>query len=202
MTPIEKLESHPLEWQRHLKFGGYYEGKLDGINGPLTEDAAARWFEAHDKLVDKFGSVDKRSESYLLTLQPLAAMPVRQMLVILRTMADWKVICGHRTYAEQDKLYKKRPRVTRARGGQSYHNFGLAADVCLFVGGKDVWEPDDGPDSIYKPVAAVAKKLGLVWGGNFASIYDPGHVQLTEIPVSRLHAAYTTGSYNLHHMLT
>jgi peptidoglycan L-alanyl-D-glutamate endopeptidase CwlK len=36
-----------------------------------------------------------------------------------------------RTFEEQDKLFLKRPKVTNAKGGQSYHNYGLAVDVVL-----------------------------------------------------------------------
>lgn len=36
-----------------------------------------------------------------------------------------------RTFAEQDNLYKKRPKVTNAKAGQSYHNYGLAFDIVL-----------------------------------------------------------------------
>lgn len=43
-----------------------------------------------------------------------------------------------RTFAEQDALYaqgrtKPGPIVTKARGGQSYHNFGLACDIVLLI---------------------------------------------------------------------
>lgn len=48
------------------------------------------------------------------------------MMTALRALGDWRLICGLRTYDEQDKLYAKRPRVTNARGGQSMHNFGVA----------------------------------------------------------------------------
>jgi len=36
-----------------------------------------------------------------------------------------------RTFAEQDKLFKQRPKVTNAKAGQSYHNYGLAFDIVL-----------------------------------------------------------------------
>ena len=36
-----------------------------------------------------------------------------------------------RTHEEQDELFKKRPKVTNAKGGQSIHNFGLALDIVL-----------------------------------------------------------------------
>ena len=43
-----------------------------------------------------------------------------------------------RTFAEQDALYaqgrtKSGAKVTNARGGQSYHNFGMAIDIVLLV---------------------------------------------------------------------
>lgn len=192
-----QLKQDTLAWQRQLKFAGLYKGKLDGISGKLTREAAAQWDESHKGLRDKFGQVDARSEDNILTLQPLAAMKVRRLIVALRKQGDWKVICGLRTYAEQDALYAKRPRVTKARGGQSMHNFGLAADLCLFRDGEDIWSPDSGTNSIYKPVATAAHEIGLVWGGDWTSIYDPGHVQLGEMSVATLDRAYTSGNYTL-----
>lgn len=130
-----ELKMNTLSWQRALKFAGFYRGALDGMTGPLTREAATQWETSHSQLQARYGQVDSRSESYLWTLQPLAAMRVRQVIVAMRQQADWKIICGVRTYDEQDALYNKRPRVTRARGGQSMHNFGLAADfACLRTG--------------------------------------------------------------------
>ena len=42
-----------------------------------------------------------------------------------------RVVQGLRTIEEQNALYNQRPRVTKAKGGQSYHNYGLAIDFCL-----------------------------------------------------------------------
>jgi len=52
-----------------------------------------------------------------------------------------------RTFAEQDALYaqgrtKKGPIVTKARGGESYHNYGLAVDIVLLI--------DNDGDGIYE----------------------------------------------------
>lgn len=128
-------------------------------------------------------------------------MRVRQVIVAMRQQADWKIICGVRTYDEQDALYNKRPRVTRARGGQSMHNFGLAADFCLFEDGQDIWSPSEGPKSIYAPLAEATRQAGLVWGGDFRAIYDPGHIQLGEIATTALHRAYTQGTSTLAELL-
>ncbi len=37
----------------------------------------------------------------------------------------------YRSPAEQDALYKQKPKVTNAKGWQSIHNFGLAMDVVI-----------------------------------------------------------------------
>ena len=39
--------------------------------------------------------------------------------------AKVRISQGLRTFAEQDDLYKKRPKVTNAKGGQSVHNYGF-----------------------------------------------------------------------------
>lgn len=117
--------------------------------------------------------VDTRSEGNIATLhakvQPLARQLVRDAaehgIVI-------KVTSGTRTYAEQDKLFAQGG-VTKARGGQSNHNFGLAFDVTEFDGANPVW---DGPN--YRTVGKLGKALGLSWGGDWTSIMDEPHFEL------------------------
>lgn len=71
-----------------------------------------------------------------------------------------------RTWDEQDALFaqgRTRPgkRVTDARGGQSWHNFGRALDVAFMVGGRVTW---DGP---WQTVGVIGEAIGLEWGGRF-----------------------------------
>jgi len=93
------------------------------------------------------------------------------------------VICGTRTYQEQENLYaigrtKLGKKVTNARGGYSNHNFGIAFDFVIFDGvdeeggtGKALW---DSPDMA--KAGKVAEELGLEWGGNW-KFYDAPHIQ-------------------------
>lgn len=89
---------------------------------------------------------------------------------------------GFRSYAEQNALYAKGRTasgniVTNAKGGQSYHNFGLAVDYFLVS--------DDGNDALWtvnadwKRVAAIAKGKGFEWGGDWTSFRDYPHLQMT-----------------------
>ena len=130
------LQSDTLSWQRSLKFAGFYRGRLDGLTGPLTRKAAALWRESHQQLQTRYGRLDKRTEDNLLTLQPLAALKVRQMMTALRGLADWKLICGIRTYEEQDRLYGKRPRVPEPKEGRACTTSELrVTSACLSTAG-------------------------------------------------------------------
>ena len=94
-----------------------------------------------------------------------------------------------RTIAEQDALYaqgrtKPGKKVTNAKGGSSYHNYGLAIDICLIIDGKEAsWDisKDFDKDGISDWMEAVAifKSRGWEWGGEFKSFKDAPHFQKT-----------------------
>ena len=80
-----------------------------------------------------------------------------------------------RTWEEHDGLYAmgsvgKKHIVTNARGGQSYHNFGLACDiVALDSMSRANW---DSTHPSWKRAAEVGKSLGLEWGGDLTTFKD------------------------------
>jgi peptidoglycan L-alanyl-D-glutamate endopeptidase CwlK len=104
-----------------------------------------------------------------------------------------KAICrfSHtlRTDKEQDELYaqgrnKPGKKVTNAKGGQSFHNFGLAFDIVLIIDGKEAsWNTlkDFDGDKIadWMEVVAIAKEHGWEWGGDWTKFKDAPHFQKT-----------------------
>lgn len=96
---------------------------------------------------------------------------------------------GYRSKEEQDELYaqgrtKSGKIVTNAKGGESYHNYGLAFDFCIIVNDdKYVWNIDEDFDGDKKAdwmeVVEEAKKLGLEWGGDWKGFKDYPHFQYT-----------------------
>lgn len=89
-----------------------------------------------------------------------------------------RVSQGLRTIAEQDALYvqgRTKPGniVTNAKGGSSYHNYGLAIDLVELKDGKVNWDFD------YKKLKPYADKYGIVWGGTFKSIVDKPHFEIS-----------------------
>ena len=84
--------------------------------------------------------VDDRSEKVIATLLP-EVQPYARALVTKAAQhgITIKVISGLRTYEEQNDLYaqgRTKPGriVTKARGGFSNHNFGIAFDIGVFEG--------------------------------------------------------------------
>lgn len=103
--------------------------------------------------------------------------------------AQVRISQGLRTIQEQDGLYaqgrtKPGKIVTNAKGGSSYHNYGLAVDIVLIIDGKEAsWDTekdfDNDGKSDWMEVVTVFKKYGWDWGGNFKSIVDKPHFEKT-----------------------
>ena len=108
-----------------------------------------------------------------------------------------------RTFAEQDILFKKVPKVTNSRGGFSYHNYGLAIDIVLIVDGKSAsWEIkkdfDGDGKADWMEVVAIFKSFGWEWGGDW-KFYDAPHFQKTlGYSVRQLLALHQSGKVDEH----
>jgi peptidoglycan L-alanyl-D-glutamate endopeptidase CwlK len=121
---------------------------------------------------------DERSEKLLKTLTPRAEEQARLFLQKLHNAnIAARIISGTRTYAQQDALFaqgrtKPGKIVTRARGGFSNHNFGIAWDIGIF-NGKDYLE--ESP--LYAKAGKIGRDMGLEWGGDWKTIQDGPHFQ-------------------------
>ncbi len=182
------LKQDVLFYQRFLKANGFYTDILDGKWGPKTDAADAAFVQKSQDIKTRFGAVDSKSESNIITLIPAAQISARKFLNILTTAGkDIRILSGTRTYAEQDALYKQGrygstlPKVTNARGGQRNHNFGLAWDIGVFENGTYL-----GTDSKYKVISPMVlpQLPELEWGGNWISFKDFPHYQLKAVSES------------------
>jgi D-alanyl-D-alanine carboxypeptidase/LysM domain len=123
------------------------------------------------------------SAQRLGTLHPrLAQLGVRLLDQCAAAGLALMVTQGLRTMAEQNALYAQGRTapgkiVTNARGGQSYHNFGLAFDVLVLDAmGKAQWS-DAHPG--WRQAGLTAEALGLEWGGHWTGLKDLPHFQYT-----------------------
>ncbi|KYD18745.1 M15 family metallopeptidase [Saccharococcus caldoxylosilyticus] len=127
----------------------------------------------------------KRAEKKLSGLHPVVAEKAQKLIKEAYLEEIYIIITqGLRTIEEQNRLYaqgrtKPGKIVTNARGGYSYHNFGLAFDFCVCDVVKGSLVPNWKVDRRWLRVGQIGKSLGLEWGGDWKSFKDYPHFQYT-----------------------
>lgn len=86
-----------------------------------------------------------------------------------------RITQGYRSIEQQNELYaqgrtKAGQIVTKAKGGDSLHNYGLAFDVV---------DKDKGYNVDWNKIGQIGKDAGLEWGGDWKSFQDRPHFQYT-----------------------
>lgn len=89
------------------------------------------------------------------------------------------VTSTYRDHESQNALYaqgRTKPGriVTKAQGGQSFHNWRVAFDVVPVVGGKAVWDDE----VLWQKLGDIGIACGLEWGGKW-KFRDYPHFQYT-----------------------
>lgn len=190
-------------WQRFL-IGLGYRIEADGDFGDATLQATKAFqaskgltadgkagedtFAAAEALKPNVGSqkplsddpfiVSADNERALAKVHPALAHRAKKIINAARVDGyELRVVQGLRTFAEQDALFRKRPKVTNARGGQSMHNYGLAVDFAFVINGKVSWD-----DKYYPKIGKWAMNAGLEWGGAWRKFKDMPHCQLPNLP--------------------
>lgn len=122
-------------------------------------------------------------------LHPIVAAKEKELLSIAGRKGIRVVITeGYRSSAEQNVLYRQGRSspgkiVTYAKGGQSYHNYGLAIDFALKKPNGDIiwdmkYDGNDNGKADWLEVVDIAKKLGFTWGGDWSDFQDYPHLQM------------------------
>ena len=93
---------------------------------------------------------------------------------------DLLVTSTYRDSESQDALYAQGRTtpgniVTRAKAGQSWHNWRCALDVVPLVNGKAIWDDQ----AMWKQVGEIGKSCGLEWAGDWVTFKEFPHFQYT-----------------------
>lgn len=138
-----------------------------------------------------FEQVYAKSKSRVEKLHPVVARASKILIrLAYKQGINIVVVQGLRTIEEQNALYaqgrtKPGSKVTNAKGGYSNHNFGMAIDFALLNSSLNdvLWDTNADYNKDGKPdwmqVVAIAKQLGFEWGGDWKSIVDKPHLEMT-----------------------
>lgn len=115
-------------------------------------------------------------------LHPVVADMCRAFIAACdREGIDVVITSTYRSHEDQNKLYAQGRTapgkiVTRAKAGESYHNFRVAFDFAPIVHGKIPWDDDD----LFKRCGIIAENVGLDWSGRWkGSLREMAHCQYT-----------------------
>lgn len=94
---------------------------------------------------------------------------------------DLLVTSTYRDHESQAALYAQGRTapgdvVTKAKPGQSWHNWRCALDVVALVNGKPVWSTKD---PIWQKIGEIGKSCGLEWAGDWKDFKEFPHFQYT-----------------------
>lgn len=114
-------------------------------------------------------------------LHPTLGQKVKQLTAAAQAEnLDVLLIEGFRSFERQQELYDQGRTVpgtivTNARPGQSWHNYGLAADMVFLENGRPSWADHHDWDRL----GQLGRDLDLTWGGDWAGFPDRPHFQWT-----------------------
>lgn len=128
-------------------------------------------------------------------MRALTALKIKSLQMSLRPVAETfvqrckdagievEIVQGHRSPQEQQALKDGGKGVTKAGALLSFHNYGLAFDVCpvAYLGLPD-WNPS-GP--LWQKIGLIGEALGLSWGGRWKN-KDLPHFEARIVGIAQL----------------
>lgn len=180
-----------LTLQTYLKVLGYFNQTPTSYFGPVTKQSVKDFQKANKLVADGiFGKLSWNTILDLIAkkkvlvektgqyqLYPLVERARVAFIEACRLQGEEiKVTEGYRSFERQNELYAQgrtdmsKPKVTNAKGGESFHQYGVCFDVIFTkTGYKGNWAK----------IGKIGKAMGFTWGGEFKSIVDKPHFELT-----------------------
>ena len=130
-----------------------------------------------EKIVGLFKQII--SKTVITSTLPLVERKTQEVLEEMNSLGHpMRIVQGFRSIDEQNKLYAqgrtmKGLKVTNAKGGNSFHNYGVAVDLTFQKEGYNA------SNALWKKFGTVAKKHGFEWGGDWKNFIDKPHLEMT-----------------------
>lgn len=154
------------------------DGILDCLDNEFYSD-----LNIVDPNLMQYNKIDSYTLERINTLHPLVKKSMLSFVLESQLSVpnyNIRITDYYRTIEEQNELYelgRSKPGniVTWAKGGYSYHNYGLAIDIC-FIDSEEsaVYKID-----LYNNIKQIYPKYNLEWGGEWDDKPDMPHYQMT-----------------------
>lgn len=179
---------HGIMWNKHKTFSmadgevhaGEKLGKLkDMIATYNNEQAKIAALTQKLTILQRLLASLKRPASQPSDVLPLVKRQGDKVLASMKALGyEMRITQGFRSIAEQNALYaqgrtKPGQIVTNAKGGESFHNYGMSLDVVFRKQGYNV------PNTVWETFGIIAEQNGFEWGGRWTTFVDKPHIQLT-----------------------
>jgi len=165
-----------------------HEWEANGQLKALLAENLANGIELQKQQITLLQSIVAALKAALAAKKPTVTEP-KDILPLVKRQADkvltdmemlghtMRITQGFRSIEEQNKLYgqgRDYPGqiVTKAKGGQSFHNYGVAVD---FVFRKEVY---NASAALWQTFGAIGKKHGFEWGGDWTGFVDQPHLEM------------------------
>jgi hypothetical protein len=140
-----------------------------------TIDAWKRW-----DIVDNYEFGPDRGNIAMITdlqsLHPYFRDKVLELIRLCKLKGiELAIVETYRTPTKQNEFKAKGRKYTRVGPGRSKHQYGLAVDVVPVINSKPQWRNI----ALWRKVGVVGERLGMVWGGRWRRLFDPGHFEWT-----------------------
>lgn len=107
-------------------------------------------------------------------LHPHFHEKINQLISICKNKGiELAIVESYRSSAKQNEYKALGKKYTKASGGHSKHQYGLAVDLVPVINSVPQWDNA----RLWKKVGAIGEQLGLRWGGRWRTLYDPGHFE-------------------------
>lgn len=123
----------------------------------------------------------KRTSTLNLLYPPFLIRLVKGIKSAQRAGIPCRLFETMRTHDRQAHLYSKGrtspgPIRTKARPGRSWHNYGIAGDIAMYIDGKWSWDNE----RLFVEAAPHFEKYGLQWYGRNKNFIELVHYQLPQ----------------------
>lgn len=170
------LSSMPYSDDQRLLISDFIAGfEPPAITKPVTKpiEAWKTWITVENYAYGKDrGSLPMIAD--LDALHPYFQEKITQLISICKKRGiKLAIVESYRTSAKQNEYKALGKKYTKASGGHSKHQYGLAIDLVPVIDSVAQWDNA----RLWKKVGVLGEQLGLRWGGRWRTLYDPGHFE-------------------------